>query len=217
LYWRCLQRHSVDMQAESRATASGRRRLRYKDYSAPGLYFVTICSDFKGCTFGRVKQQSVVLSPLGRIVEEAWIALPRRHDDIRLHEHMVMPNHVHGIIELVSGGKALQAAPLQGEARAAVRVPLLSVVVRSFKADVTRRAGFELGWNEEIWQQNYFDRVIRDGREFSNAARYIAENPIRWTGKKLQRDENREIKRELALQAAPLQSRWRGGSLDGID
>ena len=183
----------------------------YRGYSAPGLYFVTICSDFKRCTFGRVEQQRVVFSPLGRIVEEAWIALPSCHADIRLHQHMVMPNHVHGIIEIVSGGQALQAAPLQREAHAAVRVPLLSVVVRSFKADVTRRAGLELGWNEEIWQQNYFDRVIRDGREFSNAARYIVENPIRWTGKELQRDENREIKRKLALQAAPLQSRWRGG------
>ncbi len=199
------------MRTEPRATVSGSRRLKYRDYSAPGLYFVTICSDFKRCTFGRVEQQRVVFSPLGRIVEEAWIALPSRHAEIRLHEHMVMPNHVHGIIEIVSGGQALRAAPLQREARAVVRVPLLSVVVRSFKADVTRRAGLELGWNEEIWQQNYFDRVIRDGREFSNAARYIAENPIRWTGKKLQSDENREIKGKLALQAAPLQTRWRGG------
>ena len=146
-----------------------------------------------------------MFSPLGRIVEEAWLALARRHAEIRLHEQVVMPNHVHGIIEIVSAERARQAAPLQREVSAAVRVPLLSVVVRSFKADVTRRAGVELGWNEEIWQQNYFDRVIRDGREFSNAARYIAENPIRWTGKKLQSDENREIKRKLALQAAPLQ------------
>jgi REP element-mobilizing transposase RayT len=193
------------MQTEPRATPSGRRRLKYRDYSAPGLYFVTICSNFKRCTFGRVEQQKVVFSPLGRIVEEAWIALSSRYAEIRLHEHMVMPNHVHGIIEIVSGEQALQAAPLQREARAVARVPLLSVVVRSFKADVTRRAGLELGWNEEIWQHNYFDRVIRDGREFSNAARYIAENPIRWTGKKLQSDEDREIKRKLALRAAPLQ------------
>lgn len=134
-----------------RATVSGSRRLNYKDYSAPGIYFVTVCSHFKRCTFGRVEQQRVVFSSLGRIVYEAWIALPSRHKEIRLHEHTVMPNHVHGIIEIVSGGQTLRAAPLQREARAAVRVPLLSVVVRSFKADVTRRAGLELGWNEEIW------------------------------------------------------------------
>ena len=173
------------VQSESRAVAPGPRRLKYRDYSAPGLYFVTICSDSKRCIFGEVERQKVTLSALGRIVEEAWTALPGRHADIRLHEHVVMPNHVHGIIEIVSEKEALQAAPLQ---RGAGRVPLLSVVVRSFKADVTRRAGVELGRGEEIWQRNYFDRVIRDGREFSNATRYIAENPVRWEAQRLQRD-----------------------------
>ena len=143
------------------------------------------------------------------------MALPGRHGDIRLHEYVVMPNHVHGIIEIVFGEGALQAAPLQrgvgergvGErgVGGVVRVPLLSVVVRSFKADVTRRAGVELGWGGEIWQKNYFDRVIRDGREFSNATRYIAENPVRWEAKRLQRAENSKIREKLALQAAPLQ------------
>lgn len=118
---------------------------------------------------------------------------------------MVMPNHVHGLIEIVCGELVPQAAPLQRGTGGVVRVPLLSVVVRSFKADVTRRAGVELGWGDEIWQRNYFDRVIRDGREFSNAARYIAENPARWEGKRLQRDENDEIREKRALQAAPLQ------------
>jgi putative transposase len=138
--------------------------------------------------------------------------LPGRHAEICLHGHMVMPNHVHGIIEIVSELRALQAAPLQGDKAGTggfVRLPLLSVVVRSFKADVRRRAGVELGWCAEIWQKNYFDRVIRDGREFANAARYIAENPVRWEGKRLQEDENVKIRERRALQAAPLQKRPR--------
>jgi putative transposase len=188
--------------------APGTRRLKYRNYSARGLYFVTICSDFKRCIFGTVEKQRVMPSALGRIVEEAWVALPGRHAEIRLHEHMVMPNHVHGIIEIVSGERALRAAPLQGD-KGVARVPLLSVVVRSFKADVTRRAGVELKWCEEIWQKNYFDRVIRDGREFANAARYIAENPSRWEGKRLQEDENVKIRERRALQAAPLQRECR--------
>ena len=64
---------------------------------------MTICSDFKRCIFGEVEKQKVVLSALGRFAEEAWMALPGRHAEIRLHEHVVMPNHVHGIIEIVSG------------------------------------------------------------------------------------------------------------------
>jgi len=52
--------------------------------------------------------------------------------------------------------------------------------VRSFKAVVARRAHKELRWNGPVWQRNYYDRVLRDGQEFSDASRYIAENPMKW-------------------------------------
>lgn len=154
------------VQSERRAVAPGTRRLKYRDYSASGLYFVTICSDFKRCIFGEVEKQKVTLSALGRIAEEAWTALPGRHADIRLHEHVVMPNHVHGIIEIVSEEVALQAAPLQRGAGGVGRVPLLSVVVRSFKADVTRRAAVELGRGEEMAEELLRSRDSGQARVF---------------------------------------------------
>lgn len=202
------------------------RRLKYRDYSAPGLYFVTVCSHYKHCTFGRVAGKNVELSPLGRIVEEAWFALSRRVSGIQLHAYVVMPNHIHGIVEIVHQKLAQQAAPLQrapgfgpevpraagfgaevqrtGEfGQELRRTPSLSIIVRSFKADVTRRAGVELQWKKEIWQHNYFDRVIRDGKEYTNASRYIAENPVRWQIKGQRMKADHEVGR--AQQAAPLQ------------
>ncbi len=182
------------------------RRLKYRDYSTPGLYFVTVCSDFKQYTFGNVVHMKVELSPLGRIVEEAWLALSSRIFGIQLHAHVLMPNHIHGIVEIVHQKLAQQAAPLQrpaGRGPVDKRPPSLSIIVRSFKADVTRRAGVELEWKKDIWQRNYFDRVIRDGREFANASRYMAENPMRWQtqGQRMKGDE--EARR--AQQATPLQ------------
>ena len=184
---------------------SAPRRLKYRDYSAPGFYFVTVCSDFKRCTFGKVVDKKVELSPLGRIVQEAWLALSRRIFGIRSHAYVVMPNHMHGIIEIVHRKLAQQAAPLQGAGfgEEVGRTPSLSIIIRSFKADVTRRAGIEVAWKKEIWQRNYFDRVIRDGREFENASRYIVENPIRWEGQGQRMKEGHEVWR--AQQAAPLQ------------
>ena len=38
----------------------------------------------------------------------------------------------------------------------------------------------ELKWRAPLWQRNYFEAVVRDGEEFSNAVRYIEENPARW-------------------------------------
>jgi putative transposase len=184
---------------------SASRRLKNRDYSEAGLYFVTVCSDFKQCAFGEVVDKKVELSPLGRIVEEAWLAMSHI-SGIQLHAHVVMPNHIHGIVEISQQRLAQQAAPLQrpvGFELEERRAPSLSMIVRSFKADVTRRAGLELRWKREIWQHNYFDRVIRDGREFGNASRYIAENPIRWQvqGQRMRA----EHKAKRAQQAAPLQ------------
>jgi hypothetical protein len=31
-----------------------------------------------------------------------------------------------------------------------------------------------------VWQRNYFERTLRDGQEFSDASRYISENPMKW-------------------------------------
>jgi REP element-mobilizing transposase RayT len=184
-------------------------RLKHRDYAAPGLYFVTACSDFKRCIFGKVESGTVRLSSLGRIAEEAWLALPDQFPKIRLPGHMVMPNHVHGIIEIYSEGLAHQAASWQRTAVGGLqlpRPPLLSIIVRSFKANVTRRTGIELGWSTEIWQHNYYDRVIRDDREFANAMRYIAENPIQWQhrGEK-SKVKGIALKKKSAQQAAPLQ------------
>jgi hypothetical protein len=81
------------------------------------------------------------------------------------------------------GKLAQHAVPLKSRGAATRRRLLpgsVSVIVRSFKGDVTKRARLELSWGGEVWQRNYFDRVIRDGREFENASRYIAENPLRW-------------------------------------
>jgi hypothetical protein len=53
-----------------------------------------------------------------------------------------MPNHIHGIVEIVHQKLAQQAAPEQrpaGRGPVDRRTPSLSIIVRSFKADVTRR------------------------------------------------------------------------------
>ena len=159
------------------------RRLTYRDYSTVGLYFVTICANFKHCVFGRVKDTRVQLSALGQIAQESWLCIPSHFNRVNLHAFVVMPNHVHGIIEISAAELAQHAAPLQGKATASLRhggSGSLSAIVRSYKAEVSRRAGLELGWKGEVWQHGYFDRVIRDGREFSSATRYILENPTKW-------------------------------------
>src|SRR5260370_11101801 len=131
-------------------TMSPATRLKHRDYSAPGLSFGTICANYKRSIFGRVSQTSVELSALGRIASECWTAIAFHFARANVHGFMVMPNHMHGIIEIVTvrpaqqgsrklreEGLAQHAGPLE-EARTAAPVRLerrsLSVIGRSLTA-----------------------------------------------------------------------------------
>ena len=158
-------------------------RLKNRDYSLTDLYFVTICAGQRRCILSRINRQQVELTQLGHIARESWITIPLHFPRFNLHSFVIMPNHMHAIIEIAGTGLAQHAAPLRGKEHGGfhgVQAGSLSAIVRSFKAEVSRRGRDELSWDGRIWQPNYFDRVKRGGREFSDASRYIQENPLKW-------------------------------------
>ena len=75
-------------------------RLAGWDYSAPGWYFVTICTRDRACVLGEVRHGVVHLSPIGRIVAEEWVRTCRIRPYVRLDAWVIMPNHLHGIIRI---------------------------------------------------------------------------------------------------------------------
>ncbi len=75
-------------------------RLQGYDYSMAGLYFITICCHDRICRFGNIENHRMILNETGTITDEYWRAIPEHFLHVVLHEHIVMPNHVHGIIEL---------------------------------------------------------------------------------------------------------------------
>jgi putative transposase len=36
----------------------------------------------------------------------------------------------------------------------------------------------------ELWQRNYYERIIRDDRAFIAISKYILNNPVKWNGNK---------------------------------
>jgi putative transposase len=42
----------------------------------------------------------MIFSPAGEIANSCWMSIPEHFPDVILHEYIVMPNHIHGIIEL---------------------------------------------------------------------------------------------------------------------
>ncbi len=51
-------------------------RLKGHDYSWPGAYFVTVCTQDRACLFGEVADGEMRLSPAGQLVEHCWCAIP---------------------------------------------------------------------------------------------------------------------------------------------
>jgi len=163
-----------------------RRSIRLKgyDYSEAGFYFVTVCAQDRDCIFGDVHHGSVRLNKIGQMVDIIWKDLPDKFQPIQLDEHVLMPNHIHGIINITVGAPFMAPHPgIKTEyslAQGAInRAPTLGEIIRAFKAKSTRRIR-QSQWPKFRWQRNYFERVIRNEAELFEVRRYIREYPLKW-------------------------------------
>lgn len=76
-------------------------RLKYYDYSKAGLYFITICAQNREHLFGEIVDGVMVLNVAGEMLNTLWHAIKDDFPNIVLNEFVIMPNHIHGIIEIV--------------------------------------------------------------------------------------------------------------------
>jgi len=81
-----------------------RRSIRLKgyDYSQAGLYFITICTQNRMCLFGEIKNGGMVLNDPGIMIGKWWNELKHKYRNVELHEQIIMPNHFHGIIQIIN-------------------------------------------------------------------------------------------------------------------
>ena len=89
-----------------------RRSIRLKgyDYSRPGGYFLTICTQKRKFLFGDVVGGEMQLNDAGRMVSQWYMALENKFPDIACDAFVCMPNHVHFIIFIVAAGSPDPAA-----------------------------------------------------------------------------------------------------------
>ncbi len=74
-------------------------RLKNYDYSREGLYFITICCKNREHLFGEIVDGKMILNDIGEMAQICWNAIPEHFENVSLHSFVIMPNHVHGIIE----------------------------------------------------------------------------------------------------------------------
>lgn len=158
-------------------------RLVGYDYSQAGLYFVTICAKDRKCVFGRVEHSEVFLNNVGKEVKKCWLQIPEHYPNVVLHEFVIMPNHIHGIIELVGANYYSPDSTGQIIFRANNDSPLqvnngtsgtIGAIVRGFKIGTTKALC------SSVWQRNYHEHIIRNAEAYHKILEYIIINPLRW-------------------------------------
>jgi putative transposase len=169
-----------------------RRSIRLKgyDYSRAGLYYITVCTQNRECLFGRIADGKMTLNDAGRMVDEWYHELENKYCGIECHEYIVMPNHIHFIIQTPSKPTApTNVIPIitdeRGQTDETKRVEI-GDIVQWLKTMTTNEYIFNVkqnGWTPfpgKLWQRNYYEHIIRDENEYRNIAGYILNNPLNW-------------------------------------
>lgn len=140
-------------------------RLSGFDYSSPCVYLITVCAHRRVRALARIVGGGAQLMPTGTLVDRHWRALAVHHPGLVLDTHVVMPDHLHGILRLPDAGSGGRT---------------LSDVVNGFKGGCTRAAREQLAWRGPLWQRGFYDRIVRSEGELEALRAYILDNPRRW-------------------------------------
>lgn len=157
-----------------RDAISSRFRLRGYDYSTPGLYFVTICTEGRIHRFGSVVNDEMLLNDPGRTVSGLWDELPSVFPDVSVDARVTMPNHVHAIICI---GLNLPENATHSS---------LLAIAHWYKPKSTGlyiKGVKTAGWprfDGRLWQPGYHEHIVRDDRDLERIREYIAGNPANW-------------------------------------
>lgn len=140
-------------------------RLPGFDYSAQGVYFITIDSkDHKEIFW----DDYVSLSKYGEIVKQAILNIPVRYPMISIDHYVIMPNHIHLLLRICNdvGGRSMIT-------------PTVSVVIQQMKGCVTKKCGFP------VWQKSFYEHIIRGDADYLETWEYIENNPVKWQQRRI--------------------------------
>ena len=140
-------------------------RLSEYDYSQNGVYFVTLCTQDRRKILSEIvgDDAHIVPKPYGQIAEKYIRNVPE------IEKYVIMPNHIHMIIQLDEGSMwASTPTDIKPQHNR------ISNIIRSIKVLVAKEVG------ESVFQRSYYDHVIRNQKDYDEIWEYIEDNPRKW-------------------------------------
>lgn len=174
-------------------------RLSCWDYRNTGYYFVTICTENRRPYFGKIVDDKMCLNHAGKIVEQFWTGIPDHFENVATDTFVVMPNHVHGIIQIhkrrdvaLQRPYTTKQRPYNHFSRISPKPKSLSAVIRSFKSIVTKTVHKLYPDINFKWQSRFHDHIIRNERSLQRIRTYIQNNPLKWKFDKYHANNQKE-------------------------
>ncbi|MFB0525412.1 MAG: transposase [Phycisphaerae bacterium] len=115
----------------------------------------------------------MILNDAGKIIGRWWNELKNKYANIEIDEYVIMPNHCHGIINIVGTGRPIYK------------------MVQWFKTMTSNEYIRNVKQNHwepfegKLWQRNYYEQIVRDEISLRRIREYIVNNPYQWQKDKL--------------------------------
>jgi putative transposase len=179
-----------------------RNRMAGYDYSQNNLYFVTSCVKNMDCCFGDVvpvgtgrdlsvhnpkihnpdeNESEMILNEYGIIAYNQLEWLEIQYPYIELHSYVVMPNHIHALIEIdslkINSIHKSITSQLDSEN---IKIKSLSQIMGAYKTTSSKLI-HQANYEEFAWHRSFHDHIIRDEKSYLNIVNYIENNPDRWS------------------------------------
>ena len=148
-------------------------RLPCFDYSTPGAYFVTICTQNRKCILSEIVGGGARDAPHSRLTEMGLIVMHHilsgnNISGLTVDKFVIMPNHIHLILLIdrsPAGGTSWAPSPT-------------NAAIPHFISTLKRFCHRDIG--EKIFQRSYHDHVIRGEKDYQKIWQYIDNNPASW-------------------------------------
>ena len=109
------------------------------------------------------------LNKYGNIVKNQIVWLENQYSYVEIHNYVVMPNHIHLILEIDS--KKVK----DGD----VKIKSVSSLIGALKTTSSKKI-HEIGFLGFSWQRSFHDHIIRNEKAYQNISNYIDLNPYKW-------------------------------------
>lgn len=149
-------------------------RLRNFDYSTPGSYFITICTQSREKLLSEVVGDGLPIPPMlthpGVLVDESIRQIKERYASITVDNYIIMPNHIHLLLSVESSDDA-------DNSKVAV-----DSVIGWLKYDITKKINeFFRTPGQKRFQRSFHDHIIRDINDYERINEYIEYNYLKWS------------------------------------